>query len=515
MSAKQYHTLRLILGDQLDIEHSWFRQTNDSILYVMMEMRQETDYVKHHIQKVCAFFAAMRSFAARLEADNHDVFYLALDDKRNKQSLDENIAMLVGKHKVQRFEYQLPDEYRLDQQLKRMCDDLSCDTEAVDSEHFITTRNEVAEFFEGKKEYRLENFYRHLRKKHAILMDGDKPIGDRWNFDEFNRKKYDKAVPLPDPKLFDNDVSDIHRMIEKEGVASFGRIDRQHLIWPITRDQAEEALAFFLDNCLEYFGTYQDAMTAGGWSLFHSRLSFALNVKLLRPVYVIKRAIDTWRRRQEEIKPAQIEGFVRQVLGWREYVRGIYWAHMPDFASKNFFRHKATLPEYYWTGATKMNCMHHALNASLDHAYAHHIQRLMITGNFALIAGVAPDEIDAWYLGVYIDAIEWVEIVNTRGMSQFADGGITASKPYVSTANYINKMSDYCKNCAYDHNKRHGDNACPFNSLHWDFYERHRKQLGGNRRIGMMYRAWDKMKKSERDAILKQARSYRRKLDTL
>jgi deoxyribodipyrimidine photolyase-related protein len=286
-------------------------------------------------------------------------------------------------------------------------------------------------------------------------------------------------------------------------------------MWPINRDQCLELLRHFVKFGLPNFGTFQDAMSEQHWALFHSRLSFALNTKMLHPLEVIKTATDAWAQNKKAISLAQIEGFVRQILGWREYMRGMYWALMPDFADLNYFEHNRALPHYYWDGQTKMNCLKQTIQQSLDKAYAHHIQRLMITGNFALLAGVHPDEVDAWYLGIYIDAIEWVEITNTRGMSQYADAGQIATKPYVSSANYIHKMSDYCQNCFYDRKKKIGERACPFNSLYWHFYDRHRDKLQKNPRIGMMYRTWERMNDSTKSEIIEQAEKYLTKIEEL
>jgi deoxyribodipyrimidine photolyase-related protein len=515
MSRPRTKTLRLILGDQLNARHAWFRRPDPSVLYVIMEMRQETDYVRQHVQKVCAFFAAMRAFARHLEEKGHRVECLRLDDPANAHDLGANIEKLLAKHRVSRFEYMLPDEYRLDRQLAALADKLPCETHAVDSEHFLTSRGEVAEFFGDRKQFRMESFYRHMRRTHDVLMTGDEPEGGRWNFDIENRSKYTGQVPLVPPRLFANDVSDIVGMLERSGVQTLGRIEPAKLIWPVTRKQSQDLLSHFIRKLLPHFGTYEDAMTMESWTLYHSRLSFALNTKQLHPVAVIDRAIAEWRKRPDEISLPQIEGFVRQILGWREYMRGLYWHAMPEWHEMNFLRHSADLPRYYWDGQTRMNCMAQAIGQSLEFAYAHHIQRLMITGNFALLAGVEPAQVDAWYLGIYIDAIEWVELPNTRGMSQFADGGLTASKPYVSSANYIHSMSDYCGECHYERKRRHGERACPFNSLHWDFYARHRKQLAKNPRVATMYRVWDRMDAEEQKRVLKQARAYRKQLDEL
>ena len=511
----QPKTLRLILGDQLDELHSWFKTPDSAVTYVMMEIRQETDYVRHHIQKLAAFFAAMRAFNARLSELGHQVIYLRLDDRQNLQTIPANLQHLLATQKFSRLEFLLPDEYRLDLQLKELAKKLRIDVKAVDTEHFMTKRQELTEFFAGKKRYLMESFYRSMRKRHDILMDRDKPWGGQWNYDQKNRQPYDGQLSIPKPLMFKNDVSDICRIIQKKGVQTFGGIEPFNLIWPTTRDQSLKLLKTFVKSGLPAFGTYQDAMTAENWYLFHSRLSFALNAKMLRPLEVIQAVLNAWDQEQPRIEIQQVEGFVRQILGWREYMRGIYWALMPDLESMNFFNHDRALPDFYWTGETRMNCMRLAIGQSLQYAYAHHIQRLMITGNFALLAGVGPAQVDEWYLGVYIDAIQWVELPNTRAMSQFADGGQVATKPYVSSAKYIRSMSDYCETCDYDWKKRHGDMACPFNSLYWNFFERHRRLLGKNARVAMMYRVWERMDKDEKKRILNRADTYLKDLNHL
>ena len=508
--------LRLILGDQLNYGHSWFAKSRKNITYAMMEVRQETDYVGHHIQKVAGFFAAMRRFAQALARKGHRVEYLRLDDPHNEQSFEANLAKLIRKEKFNRFEYLLPDEYRLDRQLEQIASRLPVPTAVYDTEHFLTDRKDVQRLFENKKRYLMESFYRSMRKKHGILLEDGKPVGGKWNYDSSNRNRYDNAVPLPTAKKFGNDVRDIVTMIDRCGVKTIGEIVPERFDWPVSRRQALSQLGEFVRNRLPHFGTYQDSMTAKSWSLFHSRLSFALNTKMLHPMEVIAKAIEAQQGSSGRAAGIeQLEGFVRQILGWREYMRGIYWARMPEYESLNYFGQRNNLPGYYWTADTKMSCMRAAIAQSLKHAYAHHIQRLMVTGNFALLAGVHPDKVDQWYLGIYIDAIQWVEIVNTRGMSQFADGGMVATKPYISSANYIRKMSDYCVDCRYDPAKSSGDSACPFNSFYWDFLNRHRVLLQKNPRVAMMYRTWDRMKPENRKKLLQQARQYHAAVNSL
>ncbi|MHA4894619.1 cryptochrome/photolyase family protein [Pedobacter sp. PWIIR3] len=503
---QKYNKLRLILGDQLNGQHSWFNEPDSKTLYVIMELRSETDYVWHHIQKACAFFAAMGQFAEQIRQMGHNCVYISLDNPDNKQSFQLNCLELIKKHQIQRFEYQSPDEYRLNQELNAFCERLKIPSQAYDTEHFYTRREDLAEYFRDKKGLLMENFYREMRKKHGILINGAEPEQGKWNFDEDNRKKLPKNhIPNP-PKLFENNVAAEYKRITDAGVKTIGHIDPKNFYWPLNREQSLELLDYFLSNCLPLFGTFQDAMHTEAWSLYHSRLSFSLNTKMLSPKEVIDAAIATWQSDKKGIAINQLEGFVRQILGWREYMRGIYWMKMPEFAEMNYFSHQRKLPNWYWTGKTKMNCLKHSITQSLDHAYAHHIQRLMITGNFALLAGIDPDEVDFWYLGIYIDAIQWVEITNTRGMSQYADGGITGSKPYTASANYIHKMSNYCEGCHYNREKKTGEQSCPFNSLYWNFHDLHRAKLEKNPRLAMVYRAWDKMDPEIKAATLLRAK---------
>ena len=507
--------LRLVLGDQLNSHHSWFKTVDDSVTYVMMEIRTETDYATHHIQKVVGFFSAMQEFASELQLQKHQVIYLHLNDTNNLQSFEKNIPFLIEKEAFTHFEYQFPDEYRLDEQLKQLCQSFSITSSVCDSEHFMSSRDELGDFFQGKKTFLMESFYHMMRKKHHILMEGDKPLTGKWNYDGENRKKLPKDHKPTSPLVFQNDVTQIVSQIQLTDVKTIGNIDAENFIWPINRKQSLALLDFFVTECLALFGSYQDAMTPNEWSLYHARLSFSMNVKLISPLEVINRAILEWENNPEKIAYHQLEGFVRQIIGWREYMRGIYWNKMPEYATMNYFNHENQLPEWFWTGKTKMNCLKDAINQSLNYAYAHHIQRLMVTGNFALLAGINPDEVDAWYLGIYIDAIEWVEITNTRGMSQFADGGIVGTKPYVSSAAYIDKMSHYCGSCFYKKAVKTGDKACPFNSLYWNFYDKNEDKLGKNPRIGMMYNVWRNMKPDDKVALLEQADYYLKNINNL
>jgi deoxyribodipyrimidine photolyase-related protein len=506
-------TLRLILGDQLNTNHSWYKSKNDDVLYLMMEMRQETDYVRHHIQKVIGFFLSMRSFSDELKKKGHQVLYLKLGDPNNKQNLKDNLNAIIQENSIGFFEYQMPDEYRLDEQLSQFAAQTSCQVRVYDTEHFLCKREFLKDFFKGKKSYLMERFYRQMRKQYAILMNGDEPLTGKWNYDQENRNKLKDKGLLKKHLLFKKDVKDLVKLLNDQKVKTIGKVNDGAYDWPVTREESLGVLDYFCRIFLPYFGEYQDAMYTGDGYLFHSRLSFALNTKMLSPLEVVQIVEQYWHDHQDEINIAQVEGFIRQIIGWREYMRGVYWAKMPEYAELNYFGHERKLPDFFWTGKTKMNCLKHALGQSLEKAYAHHIQRLMVTGNFALLAGIHPDEVDKWYLGIYIDAIEWVEITNTRGMSQYADGGIVGTKPYVSSANYIDKMSDYCQGCFYKKQEKVGDRACPFNSLYWHFYQRNSDLLSKNPRIGMMYKTWERMK--DKKSILAQAESYLENLEYL
>ena len=498
---KDMKVLRLLLGDQLNAQHSWFKEVQPNTVYLLAEMRQETDYVKHHIQKVVAFFLSMRNFAEQLSNQGHEVIYMEIDDPDNPQKLEKLIPQVLVQTAAEKFEYLLPDEYRLDLKLQELCSTLHVPCEAHDTEHFYTTRDELGVFFKGKKQLIMESFYRMMRKKHQVLMVGEQPEGGRWNFDQSNRKKWKGEPSVPPLINFDHKVALLLDAIKRAGVVTFGNIDPNRFNWPTSRKESESLLTYFCEELLPHFGDYQDAMHTGEKFLFHSRLSFALNSKMLAPKEVVDRVLETYYAQKDEISISQVEGFIRQILGWREYIRGIYWKEMPDYAKKNALDNHNPLPDFFWTGKTKMNCLKKSIGQSLDEAYAHHIQRLMVIGNFALLIQADPKLVDEWYLGVYIDAIEWVEIPNTRGMSQFADGGIVATKPYVSSANYINKMGDYCTGCHYKHREKTGEQACPFNALYWNFLDEKKEYFKNNQRMGMMLNLLNKKSPEELSAL--------------
>jgi deoxyribodipyrimidine photolyase-related protein len=507
-------TLRLILGDQLNPNHSWFQAQCPDVVYVLMEIRQETDYVLHHAQKILAIFAAMRDFAEHLKAQGHRVRYLKIDDGHNRQSLPENLQALIEHYGVDTFEYQAPDEYRLDRQLAEQGEAQSIEWRMVDSEHFYSARDEATRYFSGKKQWLMENFYRYMRTRHGVLLDGQKkPSGGQWNYDHDNRKRWPGMPREPEDLRPRHDHSALWQTVVEAGVKSFGQPCAESFAWPLNRQEALAQLEDFISGTLVHFGDFQDAMSADAWRLFHSQLSFAMNVKMLNPREVVNAAEAAYRAAEAPL--AAVEGFIRQILGWREYVRGVYWSQMPGYDQLNALGNDQPLPSWFWDGNTRMRCMAHSIGSSLQHAHAHHIQRLMVIGNFALLAGLDPQQVHQWYLGVYIDAFEWVELPNTLGMSQFADGGLLATKPYVSGAAYIDRMSDYCKGCHYDKKLRIGERACPYNAMYWDFFRRNKSTLEGNHRLAMVYRNLGKMSEADLIALQDQSASFRDDLDSL
>ncbi len=506
--------LRLILGDQLNRRHSWFAETRADVVYVFMEVRQETDYVLHHAQKILAIFSAMRQFAEELNQAGHRVDYCRIGDADNRHSFPANLDKLIARYQATGLHWQQADEWRLDRQLHEYATSLPIPATAVDTEHFHTARDEAGRLFQGKSRWLMEHFYRAMRIKHGVLLDGQgKPVGGQWNYDVENRKAWPGTPPPPPDRRPTHDCRALWDEIQAAGVRSFGNPQAETLRWPVSREEALAQLNDFIEYSLPCFGLFQDAISTQEPRLFHSLLSFALNVKLLSPQEVVAAAESAYFAGQAPL--AAVEGFIRQILGWREYVRGVYWAKMPGYAMSNYFQAERPLPAWYWTGKTQMRCLAHAIGQSLDMAYAHHIQRLMLTGNFALLAGLSPHALHEWYLGIYIDAFEWVELPNTLGMSQFADGGFMATKPYVSTAAYINRMGDSCRGCRYDRKARVGERACPFNALYWDFYRRHASLLEKNPRIGMAYRQLAKMTGAELTGIQTQAEFWLGRLDEL
>ena len=510
---KMGKTLRLILGDQLNAQHSWFSTVNNEHTFVMIESREEGSYAPHHIQKVVGIFSAMRQFAHSLKSQGHQLHYHKILDS-TEANLRSVLASIAQQYGTERIELQEPDEWRLREDLEQLKDE-GFKITWCSSEHFISTREEFQGLFEGKKTFLMETFYRALRRRTGILMDMGQPAGGKWNYDAQNRKKLPKNHLPPPPFVPSTDVSTELKDALAAQLPTIGKLENpKHFYWPTTPTQAWEIFDHWLQYGLPSFGDYQDALTTKSWSLYHSRISFALNTKMIQPLEVCQR-VEAHYRANPEIALNAVEGFIRQILGWREFMRCVYWHRMPEFADENFFGFDRKLPQWFWNGDTKMKCLSHTIGQSLNHGYAHHIQRLMVTGNFALLAGIDPDEVDLWYLGIYIDAFEWMEITNTRGMSQYADGGWIATKPYVSSANYMKKMGDYCDQCFYNPKTKTEDDSCPFNALYWNFFDSQRDKLQSNFRLGMVYRTYDKMNADVKAGIREKAQSLLDSINTL
>lgn len=505
--------LRLILGDQLNLGHSWFIKPRSDITYVLMQIRTETDYCLHHCQKVIGFFMAMEAFTAALKAQGHQVVLITIDAPNNKQSFSANLQQLIAELaqsdvEVVAWRYQAPDEYRLDDLLRKAVQTLGLPCQCDESEHFLCSRDGFSSIYKPQTtSFRMETFYRTMRKRHGVLLDSKgQPEAGAWNFDHDNRGAYDQQVNIPEPLRFsENQVNDWPERLQNAGVKTMGEVD-EFLDWPIHRKQSLALLDYFIAKLLPHFGRYQDALLQHHDTLFHSRLSFALNVKMLHPKEVIDAVEQAYRQGQADI--AACEGFIRQILGWREYVRCFYWQQYPAQAHSNALGHQRAMPSWFWTGETKMACLQRAISQSLTTAYAHHIQRLMVTGNFLLLTGVDPAEVNAWYLGIYVDAIEWVQWPNTHAMSQFAEGGTMASKPYISSGAYINKQGDHCRHCHYNVKQKVGVNACPFNSLYWNFIDRHEALLKQNPRMALITAQWAKQSEDNKQATRQQAQDY-------
>jgi deoxyribodipyrimidine photolyase-related protein len=492
--------LVLILGDQLAPTVAALRaadRTRDVV--VMAEVAAETDYVPHHPKKIAFLFAAMRKFAARLQADGWHVAYTRLDDPENAGSIRAELLRRTEEFGASEVLATEPGEWRLIEALR----DHPLTVHLLEDDRFLCTHAEFEAWAKGRKALRMEFFYREMRRKTGLLMEGDQPEGGQWNFDHDNRKGPPKGLSGPVPPRFDPDdmTEEVLTLVETRFDTHFGDL---RPFWFATEPaQAEKALDHFIAHALPRFGDYQDAMVTGQDFLFHSVLSVYINAGLLGPLEVCRRAEAAYRAGDAPLNA--VEGFIRQIIGWREFVRGVYFHEGPDYAQRNALDHSRTLPPVYWGGETRMRCMKEAVGVTRREAYAHHIQRLMVTGNFALLAGIDPGEVHEWYLAVYADAYEWVEAPNTVGMSQFADGGVVGSKPYVSSGNYIDRMSDYCKTCDYGVKIKTGPDACPFNLLYWHFLIRHRDRFSQNPRMAQMYRTWDRMEDDRRARVLADA----------
>jgi deoxyribodipyrimidine photolyase-related protein len=503
--------LIFILGDQLSPSLSALAEADpahDAIL--MAEVTEEATSLKHHKKKIIFIFSAMRHFAHELREQGYNVTYVELDAPENTGSFIGELDRAIEDLQPQKIILTEPSEWRVREVFLDYQSQSKAELSLLDDTRFIASKEEFQTWAEGRKSLRMEYFYREMRKKTGLLMENSDPAGGKWNFDSENRKPADDDLFMPTPLRFEPDeiTEQVRSLVMEKFGEHFG--DTKDFWFGVTKGQAEQALDHFIDTALPDFGQYQDAMLLNQKYLYHGVISQYLNVGLLDPLDVCQRAEAAYQKGKAPIN--SVEGFIRQIIGWREYVRGIYWLKMPDYTDSNFFEAKRDLPAFYWSGDTKLKCLSQAINQTKEQAYAHHIQRLMITGNFALLVGADPHAVHEWYLSVYADAFEWVELPNTIGMSQFADGGLLGSKPYVSSGNYISKMSNYCSECDYNVKQKTGEKACPFNSLYWHFLNRNKDKLSKNPRLGNVYRVWSKMSQDKQEDYLNQADDFLKSL---
>jgi deoxyribodipyrimidine photolyase-related protein len=463
-------------------------------------------YVRHHKKKVAFILSAMRHFADTLCEQGISVDYVTLDDPENSGNFTGEVARAVARHDASRLIVTAPGEFRVLEDMQNWETDLGIAVEIRQDDRFLCPPEMFESWAAGRKQLRMDFFYREMRRHHDVLMVDGKPVGGKWNYDVENRERPDPSQQVPAPLQFSPDETSqtVLNLVGHYCADHFGELDE--FGFAVTREQALQVLEHFIVNRLPLFGTFQDAMIEGEPWMYHSHIGFYLNVGLLGPGEVITSAQNAYEAGTAPLN--SVEGFIRQILGWREFVRGIYWLKMPGYASENFLAADRPLPDFFWTGDTQMNCLRQSIGQTQKYAYAHHIQRLMVLGNFALLAGLAPKFVNEWYLIVYADAFEWVELPNVSGMVLFADGGYLASKPYAAGGAYINRMSNYCQNCRYKVAEKTGGDACPFNYLYWHFLIKNRDRLGNNARLGMIYRSLDRMSEEKQQTIMDDARQF-------
>ena len=498
-----------ILGDQLTPDISSLAEADPGYsVLLMMEVADETTYVRHHKAKIAYILSAMRHHAERMRALGWTVDYVRLDDPANSGSFTGEVARAIDRHQPRAIHVTEAGEWRVRAMLEEWEGRFALPVTIHEDDRFLCSHAEFDTWAAARKQLRMEFFYRDMRRKTGLLVDEEgQPEGGQWNFDAENRKPPpQRDLLMPRPLAFKPDAitREVIALVAERFANHIGSLD--HFAFAVTHEDAQRQQARFLDEALPRFGDYQDAMLTGEPFLWHSILSPYINSGLLDPLALVKEVEQRYKAGKVPLNAA--EGFIRQIIGWREYVRGVYWHEGPDYGSRNALEARRDLPGFYWTGDTDMHCMAQAIGQTIDHAYAHHIQRLMITGNFALLAGIEPIQVHVWYLEVYADAYEWVEMPNTLGMALFADGGLLGSKPYAGGGAYINRMSDYCRHCRYDVKQRVGEDACPFNALYWDFLARNERKLRQNPRLGMPYRNWEKMTEEDRAAIRDQAARF-------
>jgi deoxyribodipyrimidine photolyase-related protein len=504
-------SLRIVLGDQLTHGVGALADVAAGDVVLMAEVLAECSYVKHHKKKIVLVLSAMRHFAAALEAPGLRVDYVRLDDPANTHTLRGEMQRAVSRHKPARVVAMEAAEWRLTEDMRHWHELVGCDVEIREDVRFLARKQEFFAWARDRRSLRMEFFYRDMRRRSGLLMDGDQPTGGQWNFDRENRKSLPPRMRAPEVPAFapDEMTREVMALVDARFADHFG--DTAGFALPVTAADAAAAMEDFVAHRLAQFGDWQDAMKTGAPFLFHALISPALNIGLLDPRAICAAAEAAYRAGRAPLNA--VEGFVRQILGWREFIRGVYWLNMPDYAKRNALQATRALPWFYWSGETKMNCLHQVVTDTRTYAYAHHIQRLMITGNFALLAGLDPDAVDDWYMVVYADAYQWVEMPNVRGMALFADGGIVGSKPYAASGAYIDRMSDYCKGCAYDVKNAVGERACPFNFLYWDFMARHEKRFAGNQRMAMPLRNLERMDDGKRKAVQANAAAFLKRMD--
>lgn len=500
-------TLRVVLWDQLSPKMSSLESINpqqDTIL--ICETIQECTYVKHHKKKLVFILSSMRHFAKDLEQKGYRIIYTKLDDVLNTGTLEGEIKRAISTEVFDHIIVTWPGEYRLLKILEDLKSSISIPLTIKEDNRFLVAFEEFSAWALTRRELRMEYFYRRMREKYNILMKGKDPVGGQWNFDVENRKvpKGKYSIPKTYTSQPDAITQEVITLVERNFPNHFGNIVPFH--FAINAEQAIQAFERFIAERLKFFGDYQDAMIECEPWMYHSHISFYINIGLLDPLECIKKIEKAYYDGDVSINSA--EGFIRQILGWREYVRGIYWLKMPAYKEMNFFEASWSLPDFYWTADTNMNCMKQCITETKENAYAHHIQRLMVLGNFALVAGIDPIAVNEWYLIVYADAFEWVELPNVTGMILFADGGYLGSKPYAASGAYINKMSNYCKNCSYSVDEKSGPKACPFNYLYWNFLDQNRNKLKDNHRLRMIYSVLDKKDQSAIELIRSDAKNF-------
>lgn len=496
LEKRKFKKIILVMGDQLSENISSLKHYDEDSLILMCEVINECTTPKHHKKKLVFILAAMRNFANLLNEKNYNILYVKLDDKQNTGNFTSEINRISKNYNCNVLYLTEPSEYRVLADIQNLND---LNVNIIEDDRFFCSTKEFKEFHQDKKTIIMENFYRFMRKKHNILMSGNKPLGGKWNFDQENRESIKTKINIPERDFINNDkiTLEVKALVEQKFNHHFGNIEPFYLA--TTRVGALEIFNNFLKNRFSSFGKFQDAMLEGEDFMFHAHISFYLNNGLLEPKEVVTRAEKF--ALDNNIGLNSVEGFIRQILGWREYVRGIYWLKMPDYKTQNFLNAKNNLPDFYWDGKTELNCLKESLRNTIENSYAHHIQRLMILGNFALISEINPLELSEWYLIVYADAFEWVELPNVFGMVLFADEGFLATKPYASSGAYINKMSNYCKNCKYDVKLKNGPNACPFNYLYWNFLIKNKDKLIDNQRMRMIYTVLNKFSTEKLEEI--------------